>query len=161
MRKKTAAVPFDLTAAYDTIWHRSLRLKLLQTIPDHIMVAFIMENISNCEFTLRISDGQQSRPRRVKNDVPQGSILAPCLFNVYISDTPPTHAKQFANADDLAMVHSAPSWDEVEKSLNKDLCILNNYYHKKFLFQLLIKQCKINSLQFFPSKHHKIEKCLE
>jgi len=78
---------------------------------------------------LRTSDGQQSRHRKLKNGVLQGSILAPCLFNVYISDIPPTHAKQFAYADYLAIVHSTSSWYEVEKSLNKDLCTLNNYYH--------------------------------
>ena len=33
----------DLTAAYDTVWHRGLHLKLLRIIPDRHMVGFIME----------------------------------------------------------------------------------------------------------------------
>jgi len=33
-RQKAGLVPVDLTAAYDTVWHQGLALKLLQTIPD-------------------------------------------------------------------------------------------------------------------------------
>ena len=52
------------------------------------MVSFIMETISNRHFMLYISDGKASRPRTLKNGMPQGSILAPCLFNIYISNMP-------------------------------------------------------------------------
>jgi len=65
MRKKTTAVLINLTATYDKIWHQSPRLMVLQTIPDHNMAVFIMETISNSEFTLWTSDGQQSRPWRL------------------------------------------------------------------------------------------------
>ena len=42
---KAGAVMVDLTAAYDTVWHQGLALKLLRTIPDRHLVRFIM-NIS-------------------------------------------------------------------------------------------------------------------
>ena len=32
----------DLTTAYDTVWHRSLTLKLLQLLPDRHRVHMIM-----------------------------------------------------------------------------------------------------------------------
>ena len=37
--ENTGAVFVDLTAAYDTVWHRGLRLKLNMLIPDKKMVA--------------------------------------------------------------------------------------------------------------------------
>jgi len=46
-QQKTAAALVDLTAAYDTVWHQGLRLKLLRTTPDKHLVCFIMETLSN------------------------------------------------------------------------------------------------------------------
>ena len=76
--EKAGVCLLDLTAAYDTVWHRGLHLKLLQLIPDRHIVNFIMEMLRNRRFPLHTSDGQRSRPRRLKNGVPQGSVLAPC-----------------------------------------------------------------------------------
>ena len=87
---KAGVILVDLTAAYDTVWHQGLTLKLLHTIPDRHLVRFICTIISNRSFTLKTSDGQVSRLRRLKNGVPQGSVLAPTLFNIYLSDLPPT-----------------------------------------------------------------------
>ena len=47
----------------------------------------------------------KSRLRRLKNGVPQGSVLAPLLFNKYISDLPTTVSRKYAYADDLVIIH--------------------------------------------------------
>ena len=78
-KKKAGAVLVDLTAAYDTVWHRGLTCKLLRLLPDRHMVSMIMELIQNRSFTLTTGSGQRSRLRRLKNGVPQGSVLAPLL----------------------------------------------------------------------------------
>ena len=75
-KNKAGAVFLDLTAAYDTVWH-GITCKLLRLLPDRHMVCMIMELIYNRSFTLTTSSGQRSRLRRLKNGVPQGSVLAP------------------------------------------------------------------------------------
>ena len=82
-KKKTGAVFINLTAAYDTLWHRGLTCKLLRLFPDKHMIRMIMELVRNRSFTLTTGDSKQSRLCRFKNDVPQGLVLAPLLFNIY------------------------------------------------------------------------------
>jgi len=99
-KKKTGAVSVDLTAAYGTVWHRDLTCKLLQMLPDRHMVHMIMEMVSNRRFTLTTGNSKRSRSRRLKNVVTQGSVLAPLLFNIHISDLPTTVSRKYAYADD-------------------------------------------------------------
>jgi len=109
----------DLTAADDTIWHHSLTCKLLRLLPDRHMVHMIMQMVGNCSFTLTTGNGQRSRLRRLKNSVPQGSVLVPLLFNIYISDLPTTVSRKYAYADDLAIMHADGDWQAVEGALSK------------------------------------------
>ena len=87
---------------------RKLRYcKLLRLFPDKHMVKMIMELVRNRSFTLTTGDSKQSRLRRLKNGVPQGSVLAPLLFNIYMYDLPSMISRKFAYADDLALLHSS------------------------------------------------------
>jgi len=81
-KQKAGAVFVDLTAAYDTVWHRGLTCKMLRLLPDRHMVHMIMEMVSNRSFTLTTGNSQRSRLRRLKNGVPQGSVMVPLLFNI-------------------------------------------------------------------------------
>ena len=47
VKKKTGAVFINLTAAYDTVWHRVLTCKLLRLLLDKHMVKMIMELAQN------------------------------------------------------------------------------------------------------------------
>ena len=79
---------------------------------------------------MHTSDGQRSRLRRMKNGVPQGSVLSWMLFNIYISDLPETTSRKYGYADDLVILLRRPSWKEMEEGLNKDMTILVDYLRK-------------------------------
>ena len=53
---------------------------------------------------MHTSDGQRSKLRSMKNGVPQGSVLSPMLFNIYIGDLPETTSRKYGYADDLAIL---------------------------------------------------------
>ncbi|KAM3875318.1 collagenase 3-like [Diretmus argenteus] len=128
--EKAGVVYLDLTAAYDTVWHRGLHLKLLRTIPDRHMVKFIMETLSNRSFILQTSSRQCSRLRRLRNGVPQGSVLSPMLFNIYIHDLPDTSSTKYGYADDLAIMLSQPTWKGMEDGLNEDMDTMVAYLRR-------------------------------
>ena len=126
-KKKAGAVFVDLTAAYDTVWHRGLTCKLLRLLPDKHMVQMIMELIRNTSFTFSIGDSKQSRLRRLRNGLPQGSVLAPLLFNIYTYDLPSTISQKYAYADDLALMHTSKDWKTLEGTLSQDVTTLSAY----------------------------------
>ena len=124
---KAGAVFVDLTAAYDTVWHRGLTCKLLRLLPDKHMVQMIMELIRNRSFTLSIGDSKRSRLRCLRNGLPQGSVLAPLLFNIYTYDLPSTISQKYAYADDLALMHTSKDWKTLEGTLSQDMTTLSAY----------------------------------
>ena len=50
-------------------------------------------------------NGKSSHTRNISNGVPQGSVLSPTLFNIYMHDTPPTPANinVMSYADDFTI----------------------------------------------------------
>ena len=126
-KKKAGALFVNLTATYDTVWHRGLTCKLLRLRPDEHMVRMIMELVRNRSFTLTTGESKQSRLRRFKNGVPQGSVLAPLLFNIYTYDLPSMIFRKFAYSDDLALLHSSGNWKDLEGTLSQDMSTLSAY----------------------------------
>ena len=104
----------------------SLPMKMLDK-PDKHMVRMIMELIRNRSFTLTTGDSKPSRLRRLRNGVPQGSVLAPLLFNIYTYDIPSITSKKFAYADDLAILYTSGEWKELERTLSQDMTTLSEY----------------------------------
>ena len=91
------------------------------------MVRMIMELVRNKSFILTTGDSKQSRLRRLKNGVPQRSVLASLLFNIYTYDLPSMISRKFAYADDLALLHSSGNWKDLEGTLSQDMSTLLAY----------------------------------
>ena len=91
------------------------------------MVRMIMELVRNRSFTLTTNDNKQSRLQRLKNSVPQGTVLAPLLFNIYTYNLPSMISRKFAYADDLALLHSSGNWKDLEGTLSQDISTLSVY----------------------------------
>ena len=87
----------------------------------------IMEFVRNRSFTLITGDSKQSRLRRLINGVPQGSVLAHLLFNIYTYDLPSMIFRKFAYADNLALLHSSGNWKDLEGTLSQDMSTLSAY----------------------------------
>ena len=91
------------------------------------MVRMITEFDRNRSFTLTTGDSKQNRLRRLQNGLPQGSMLAPFLFNIYTYDLPSMTSQKYANADDLALLYASRDWKAVEDTLSQDMATLLAY----------------------------------
>ena len=125
---KTGAVFLDLTAAYDTVWIDGLVTKLTRIIKcKHTLKLF--KNLLTNRKNRVVMNGKQSRRVSLRDGLPQGSVLAPSHFNIFIADIPDIKSRKFAYADDLAIAFQSKSFDELEKTLNADLATLHEYYN--------------------------------
>ena len=131
-KQKTGTVLIDLSAAYDTVWTDGLMLKLARVIPCRKILKLIAQMTGPRKFHV-VLGGTTSKVKRIKNGVPQGSVLAPALFNVYISDMPDTRSMKLGYADDWALTHQSRSWDEIESTLSKDVSAMKKFFDTWYL----------------------------
>jgi len=65
------------------------------------------------------NDTSAWRPQR--NGLPQGSVLAPVLFNLYSNNLPVTRGRKFIYADNICLATQGQYFSELECSLLSDM----------------------------------------
>jgi hypothetical protein len=83
----TAAVFLDIEKAFDTAWQPGLLYKLSKLNFPTNLIKRISSFLSQRKFWVSV-EGEVSTPRYMQAGVPQGSVLSPTLYNLYINDTP-------------------------------------------------------------------------
>lgn len=103
-RRCAAMVLLDLSKAFDTVWHGALLYKLNQIGLDPGFIRLIRSYLETRKMFVHLR-GSCSREYVVLAGVPQGSILGPYLFNLYINDIPQAFNCLLALfADDTALL---------------------------------------------------------
>ena len=113
----------DISKVFDKVWHEGLIFKL-----EHIEISedllSPLKSFLNTRFQRVVFNGQCSNWSSVLAGVPQGSILVPLLFLIYINDLPEglqSSVKLFADDTSLfSTVHDPNiSADQLDKDLKK------------------------------------------
>lgn len=69
----------------------------------------------------------QQPKHKLSNGLAQGSVLAPLLFSLYISDLPTTTSRKFGYADDWTLAVQHNLMEITQELLNSDLIIISKY----------------------------------
>lgn len=120
---KTGVVFVDLTAAYDTVWKKGLLYKFLKVIPNLTICDLLCNMLSDRVFQVFMNDSCSSH-MRLNNGLPQGSVLAPLLFNLYMHDLPPSESRRFMYADDIAYACQSSNIGVLNDTLTSDMTML-------------------------------------
>jgi hypothetical protein len=85
--KKTLSVFFDVAAAFDKVWHLGVIYKLYLLKVPYYLISIIWAFLNDRTFVVKV-DGEKSSIRIIICGVPQGGVLSPTLFSLYINDIP-------------------------------------------------------------------------
>jgi retron-type reverse transcriptase len=154
----TGMILIDLQKAFDTIDHKILLDKLSVMGFSNSAIKWFKSYLSNRYFKISI-DKELSKPGLLDCGVPQGSILGPLLFLIYVNDMPRSIklSKLLLYADDSCLLFQGKSVDEIIVVLNNDFSDLCDWFVDNKL-SIHFGEDKTKSILFCPKrKRNKID----
>ena len=129
------SVFLDISKAFDKVWHETLIYKI-KSMGISGELLNLLENYLSDKYQRVVLNGQTSSWTPVLAGSPQGSILGPLLFLIYINDLPnelQSNAKLFA--DDTSLFAVANDKNVCANILNNDLLAISKWaFNWKMLF---------------------------
>ena len=125
----TGMILVDLQKAFDTLDHGVLLEKMKYFGFRASVIKWFESYLSNRKFLVCI-DNVFSEAGTLKYGVPQGSILGPVLFLLYVNDLPQSlsDAGSYLHAHDTCIFYQYEDVKKIENVLNKEFSSLRQWF---------------------------------
>jgi hypothetical protein len=159
-KKKDVRIVFcDISKAFDKVWHAGLLYKL-KTFGIHGSLLRWFKSYLSERYQKVVIKGQHSEVGLIRAGVPQGSVLGPLLFLIYINDiTAITTSNIKLFADDTSLyieVDSPNSTNMASATLNADLDSLQQWADQ-WLINFSPSKTKLMTCSFKKLNHPNIQ----
>lgn len=134
-KKACVGVFLDLAKAFDTVSVPILVRKLELLGIRGVANKWFESYLSGRSQSLKI-DNVRSKSTHIEFGVPQGSILGPTLFILYVNDimtTKLTNADIICYADDTAIIFHESTWSKVADRVEQGMKMINAWLQKNLL----------------------------
>ena len=117
----TDSIFFDFAKAFDKVPHQPLIHKLQEYGITGNILKWIESFLTSRTFQVRVGF-TASNASVIRSGVPQGSVLGPLLFMIYINDLPENIISQ-----SLLYAHDLKIWNTEHNQLQMDIDAINNW----------------------------------
>ena len=146
------AIYLDFSEAFDTVPHRRLMSKLESYGITGEVKKWVESFLTGRSQTVKVNN-DESPPAPVISGIPQGSVLGPLLFVIYINDLPDTvNSFVYLFADDTKLMRKIKS-DEDANALQRDLDELEAWSNK-WLLRFNPDKCHVLTIGKFENIRH-------
>ena len=147
--QSTALLLIDLAKAFDKVWHEGLIYILINYNFPPFIIKFISSYLKNRKFFV-FSENCSSQLYDIDAGVPQGSLLGPVLFNLYINQVPSSDDTELAvYADDTAVTATSHRADIALRILQQQTDQIANFCNQ---WRLKVNASKCEALIFNKEK---------
>jgi hypothetical protein len=129
--KDIRVVFLDISKAFDRVWHAGLLFKLKKCGIKGRMLAWLMDYLKNRQQRV-IINGVSSQWGNIEAGVPQGSVLGPLLFLIFINDITDVvkNCKICLFADDTCLFVEVDNYMQGADLINEDLVTINDWSNR-------------------------------
>jgi len=153
-KESTIAIFCDLQKAFDTCDHKIMQKKLSNIGIIGAELEWFSSYLSHRFQFVSLGDVVSTR-REVRRGVPQGSVLGPLLFLIYINDLP-CASSLFSQlfADDTTLSESGADLNQLAAKMNVEFQKIVEYFRSN---KMLLHPDKTKFMIFNPPRHYQIK----